>query len=99
MMNEKLAAQETVAAQLGLSSRELDGFGAIAGFRSAQEFMRQGKKSQATRLAFKNRQGIQSAKEAARFLIGLATPSSMLRWNTERKRRNATFRYGDLTNP
>src|ERR1051325_3065945 len=99
IMNAKLAAQETVAAQLGFSSRELDGFHAIAGFRSAQEFMRQGKKSKATSLALKNRQGIQSANEAARFLIGLVTPSSMLRWNTERKRRNAALRYGNLTNP
>ncbi len=96
MMSEKLAAQERTGKDMGFSAKELETFRSVAGFRSAQDFMRRGKKIEATKLALQNVNGIKSVRESARMLFGLLTPSAILNWNTARKRRQATQRYGTL---
>lgn len=96
MLAEKLAAQQRVAAQLGLSARELAGFQARARFRSAQEFMRQGHKLTALRLFLPNVRGAASAVEVARLVAGLAVPHSLVRRRRQRMRTRAAGRYGPL---
>ncbi|MDQ6652304.1 MAG: glycosyltransferase [Acidobacteriota bacterium] len=96
MMTEKLEAQRRVAAHLGFTQGELEGFRSLAGFRSAQEYMRQGEKLKAITLALEHRRGIGSMKEAIRMFIGLAAPSRLIRWKKARTHRRAQERYGAL---
>jgi hypothetical protein len=96
MMEEKLAAQQQTATTLGLTSQDLERFQAQARFRSAQELMRHGKKSEATTLAFRNLRGLSSASEAVRMSLGLMAPTALLRWNKMRKQRQAMQQYGKL---
>jgi alpha-1,3-rhamnosyltransferase len=96
MMTEKLAAQERAGTTLGFSAQELKSFHSLAGFRSAQEFMRNGNKIKAASLALKNVTGINSVRESVRMLAGLITPTAVLKWNTARKQQQATKRYGTL---
>jgi alpha-1,3-rhamnosyltransferase len=96
MMEEKLAAQQQTAAVLGVTSQDLDRFHTLARFRSAQELMRQGQKSKATSLAFRNLRGLSSAREALRMSLGLIAPNPLLRWNRMRKQRQAMQQYGKI---
>ena len=96
MLEEKLAAQKQTAAALRITSQELDRFHTLARFRSAQELMRQGQKSKATTLAFRNLRGLSSAREAWRMSLGLLTPNPLLRWNRIRKQQRATAHYGKI---
>jgi hypothetical protein len=96
MMEEKLAAQQETAAVLGVTSQDLDRFHTLARFRSAQELMRQGQKSKATSLAFRNLRGLSSAREALRMSLGLIAPNPLLRWNRMRRQQRATAQYGKI---
>ena len=96
MMEEKLAAQQQTAAALGVTSKDLDRFHTLARFRSAQELMRQGQKSKATSLAFRNLRGLSSAREAVRMSLGLIVPNPLLRWNRMRKQQRAIEQYGKI---
>jgi alpha-1,3-rhamnosyltransferase len=96
MMDEKLATQRRVAPEMGLSPEHLKNFQALAKFRSAQEFMREGQKLMALRMAGVNWTAIPSMREAVRMLAGLLTPTPVLQWNKARKRREAGQRYGSV---
>jgi alpha-1,3-rhamnosyltransferase len=96
MLDEKLAAQRRVAAQLGLSAAELAEFQRLAKFRSAQEFMRRGEKLLALRLASENLRGVRNASEAFKFVAGLIMPHSLFRRWRSRTQRQASRRYGSL---
>jgi hypothetical protein len=79
-----------------LSVRELADFQARARFRSAQEFMRQGRKLTALKLFLPNVRGAASAAEAARLVAGLVVPHGLLRRRKRRMRQQAAARYGSL---
>ncbi len=96
MMEEKLAAQQQTAAVLGVTSRDLHRLHTLARFRSAQELMRQGQKSKATSLAFRNLRGLSSAREALRMSLGLIAPTPLLRWNRMRKQQRVMQQYGKI---
>ncbi|HZG52642.1 MAG TPA: glycosyltransferase [Pyrinomonadaceae bacterium] len=96
MLHEKLAAQQRVAASLGLSARELAEFQTIARFRSAQEFMRRGEKLQALQLAAGNWRGARRADESLKLLAGLLLPHRLVARRQARRRERAAARYGAL---
>jgi alpha-1,3-rhamnosyltransferase len=96
MIDEKLAAQRRVAAEMGLGTEQLQSFQALAKFRSAQEFMRGGQKLTALRMAGENWTAIPSMREAVRMIAGLLTPTPVLQWNKARKQREAGERYGSV---
>ena len=96
MLREKLAAQQRVAAALGLSAAELSEFQTLARFRSAQEFMRRGEKLEALKLASGNWRGAQTSGEAFKFVAGLLTPHRLISWRRGRSRERASGRYGSL---
>jgi alpha-1,3-rhamnosyltransferase len=96
MLDERLAAQRNAAAQLGLSARELNHYQALARFRSAQEFMRQGRKWPALKLCLTNLRGAPSMAEVARLFTGLVVPHKLLRRRKRRLRQLAGEHYGSL---
>jgi alpha-1,3-rhamnosyltransferase len=96
MLNEKLSAQQRVAARLGLSAAEAAEFQTLARFRSAQEFMRRGEKLEALKLASRNWRGAQTSREAFKFVASLLTPRRLLNWRRSRTRARAGARYGSL---
>jgi alpha-1,3-rhamnosyltransferase len=96
MLREKLSAQQRVAVHLGLSAKELAKFQTLARFRSAQEFMRQGEKLEALKLASKNWRGAQTSREALKFVAGLITPHRLLRRRRTHAQQQASERYGSL---
>ena len=96
MLRERLAAQRSVGPALGLGARELEGFRALATFRSAQEFMRRGAKLRSLRLALAGLGGVPTAREAARYLAGLAAPRALLRRRQAARREKAFRRYGSV---
>ena len=96
MLDERLAAQQRAATELGLSAQELARHQSLARFRSAQEFMRQGHKLTALKLFLTNPRGASSMSEAARLCAGLVVPYSYLRRRRRRQRARAHARYGPL---
>jgi alpha-1,3-rhamnosyltransferase len=96
MRNERLAAQKRLAGELGVSDKELNRFGSLAQFRSAQEFMRAGQKLRALSMMVGSMDGIPSKGEAIRALAGLLVPHRILTKWKARRRRRAGERYGEL---
>ena len=96
MLGERLAAQSRAAAQLGLSARELAAYQSLARFRSAQEFMRKGRKLMALKLFMSDLRGAPSTAEAARLCAGLLVPHALVRRRRGRRRQRAAERYGPL---
>ncbi|HZH31322.1 MAG TPA: glycosyltransferase [Pyrinomonadaceae bacterium] len=96
MLRERLAAQRRAAASLNLSAEELAEFQTLARFRSAQEFMRQGAKLKALKLAARNWHGARSKGEAFTLLAGLLVPHRLLARRQARRQEHAAQRYGAL---
>lgn len=96
MLDEKLAAQRRVAASLGLDARELEEFQTLARFRTAQEFMRQGEKLQALKLATANLRGARTGGEVSKLLANFFIPHRWLRQHRRRRQEQARERYGSL---
>ena len=96
MMNERLAAQRRIAGELGISAQELDWFQALSRFRSAEEFMRSGAKTQAIKLMYQNLRAVPSLASVVRMHISLFVPHRVLRWRKRFLRRRAGKRYGSL---
>lgn len=96
MLQERLAAQKLVGPRLGFDARELRGFDALARFRSAEEFIRRGRKRRAARLFVESLGGVPSAGAGLRTVLKLLTPYRALRWKRRRERERAFARYGRL---
>ena len=96
MMEEKISALELTSKLLDLDPVELGGLIRLAHFRGAQELMRRGFKSLAAKHGLPNLASATSVNEAARFVGGLATPSSLLARRRSRLRERSTARYGSL---
>lgn len=95
MLDERLSAQKRVAAQLGLNQRELDHFQSLARFRTAQEFMRQGRKLTALKLFLTNI-GAASIADACRLIAGLIVPHRLLLRRKRKISERIRARYGEL---
>jgi alpha-1,3-rhamnosyltransferase len=96
MLREKLAAQRRVVAALNLSAKEFAEFQTLAGFRSAQEFMRRGAKLRALKLASRNWRSAGVNGETLKLLAGLLLPHRFVAWRQERRRARAAQHYGAL---
>jgi alpha-1,3-rhamnosyltransferase len=96
MLEERLSAQLKVAPALGLEAGRLARFQSLSRFRSAEEFVRQGRKLEAVGLALRSLRGVPSLREAARMLLRLAVPYETLRRRRRRARERAASRYGSL---
>lgn len=96
MMRERLAAQTSVGPLLGVGARELERYRALARFRSAEEFIRRGRKLRAAGLVLGNLRALPSAHAAARTLLKFLTPYSLLDHHRRRARERAFERYGRL---
>jgi alpha-1,3-rhamnosyltransferase len=96
MLEERLAAQSRAAAALALDAHALNRYQALARFRSAQEFMRQGHKLTALRLLLTSLRAAPSAREVARLCAGLIVPHCALSRRRARARQRAQARYGPL---
>jgi alpha-1,3-rhamnosyltransferase len=96
MLRERLAAQRRTAALLGLSAKEFAEFQTLAGFRGAQEFMRQGEKLRALKLASANWRGARTNGETFKLLAGLLVPRRLLARRRARKHERASAHYGPL---
>ncbi len=96
MLDERLAAQRRTADALGLSASQLRHWQTRARFRSAQEFMRQGRKLTALKLFLTSWRGAAATGEVARFAAGLAVPHTLLRRRKRKLRQLAAARYGRL---
>lgn len=96
MMRERLAAQTVVGSLLGLSEEELGDYRALARFRSAEEFIRRGRKRRAAGIILSNPRGVPSAGAGARTLLKFLTPYRLLSWRRRRERERAFARYGSL---
>src|SRR5207253_333229 len=97
MLEERLSAQQRAASDLGLSAQELNHFQSLARFRSAQEFMRQGRKLIALKLFLLNMHAAPSIADALRLTGGLIVPHILLRHRKQKIRERAHERYGALT--
>jgi alpha-1,3-rhamnosyltransferase len=96
MMREKLAAQRRAAGSLNLDAKELAEFQTLAQFRSAQEFMRQGRKLKALKLASANWRGAQTRRETFKLLAGLLVPHRVYSRLQARKHKRAAVNFGSL---
>ena len=96
MLAEQLAAQSRVSTKLGMTTEELKRYQALARFRAAQQFVRRGEKVNALRLTLKNLRGIGSVNEAAKMLISLVLPASVVAGHREHRAKAAADRYGQL---
>jgi alpha-1,3-rhamnosyltransferase len=96
MLRERLAAQRRVADALNLSAREFAEFQTLAGFRSAQEFMRRGAKLRALKLASRNWRSAGLNGETLRLLVGLLVPHRLVTWRQSRRHERAAQQYGAL---
>lgn len=74
MLEEWLTAQNRVAKQLNISSSELNEIQEKLKFNSGVDLIRAGKKLEAIRLIWENRNGAKSLSKAAGILLRLATP-------------------------
>lgn len=97
MLDERLAAQRRAAETLNLTERELAEFQALARFRSAEEFIRRGRKLTAARLFVGSLSGVPSARDAARTVLKLLTPQTLIERRRRRAREDAFRRYGRLS--
>jgi alpha-1,3-rhamnosyltransferase len=96
MLREKLAAQQRTAALLNLSAKEFAEFQTLARFRSAQEFMRQGDKLKALKLASANWRGARTNAEMLKLLAGLLAPHRLLARLHAQRQARAARHYGSL---
>jgi alpha-1,3-rhamnosyltransferase len=96
MLEERLSAQRSAAPALGLEPGRLARFQSLARFRSAEEFVRQGRKLEAARLALGSLGGVPSLWEGARMLARLAVPRGALKRRRQQARERAASRYGSL---
>ena len=96
MMHEWIAAQDRVAADLGIGRAELDRLQIRLRFDSVAGFVRSGRRREAFELFRQNLSGARSPLHAAGMLARLAVPQRLFAWNRRRKRNAAISRYGRL---
>lgn len=96
MLREHLAAQDRVAARLGIERGELDRIQRELRFKGVLDYIRGGRKKEAWRLFRENRGGSRSASGTLRTLVRLMIPQPLFKWNRDRKRRGAIAKYGRL---
>ncbi|MFL6229902.1 MAG: glycosyltransferase [Pyrinomonadaceae bacterium] len=97
MMDEWLAAQRRVAAQLGMTDAELARAQASVGWACAENFARRGEKAKAFGLVCRHWRGIPSAGAAAKMLARFIASHTMLQTRTRRRQTDAARKHGAHT--
>lgn len=96
MIEARLEAQRRVAAQMGLSSDELEHFQSVLRFAGAEDLCRLGEKAKGFTLL---RQSIGAAPSTSAWLRAIARlcePNSLMRWRKRRRQIRAMQHYGSL---
>jgi len=96
MLDEQLKAQREAAKRFGFSEAEIEELHRRTKFQRAEDFLRLGHKSQAARLMLANLNGARSFTSAARMLVRLALPFSLVRGFKESKERKTVEQLGEL---
>lgn len=96
MMQEWLAAQNRVAAEIGLSREELRQAQQKLKFRCVADFIRNGHKKEAWHLFWENRKGAQSIAESGKMFLRFLIPHRFFQWRRKNFRRKFFRRKGIL---
>jgi alpha-1,3-rhamnosyltransferase len=96
MLEEMLAAQTRLAAELKISPAELEKIQREIKFEAVANLVRHAHRREAAWLFLQNLSGAKSAAQIAKMLFRLAVPQTVFQWNRTRKRRQAIKRYGKL---
>jgi len=98
MIEARLEAQRSAAAQLRLSAEELRRYQRGLNFAGAEDLLRLGDKRSALRFLRRGLAGAPDARALARVALRLVTPYSLFKLRTRRRQTNAARRYGKLQN-
>lgn len=96
MLVEQLLAQERAARRFGFTDEQVAELQRTTRFNRAEDFLRVGRKSQALKLMMNNWRGIKDSSAAARMLLRLLIPNSLMRRRAQRRQRSAFSRYGAI---
>lgn len=96
MMDEWLAAQNRVAAEIGISAEELKTIQAELKFTCVADFIRQGKKAEAAKMLLENGRGAKSAFEIGKMILRLLIPMSYYNWHQKGRRERKIRQYGKI---
>lgn len=96
MLEEQLKAQRAAALRFGLTDEQIESLQRATRFRRAEDFLRVGQKSQALSLMLHNLRGANSPRAAARILLRLLIPTSIMRGHVRARQRKAVERYGGI---
>lgn len=96
MLEEQLQAQRQAALRFGLTDEQVAELQKTTRFNRAEDFLRVGQKSQALGLMLHNLGGAKSPLVAARMLLRLLIPNSILRRRKRARQRRAHERYGTI---
>ena len=96
IIDARLAAQQRLAARIGLSATELEHFQRVSKFAGAEDLLRLGEKAKAVKLLRQSFGGAQSTAALLRVLARLCAPYSLMKWRRKRRQTRAAQRYGPL---
>ena len=96
MFDEWLAAQNRVAAEIGIGVPKLLRSQKKLKFNSALDFIRRGEKLKAVEILSKNLSGASSFSTTAKIILRLLTPAVAENWYKTRKRAAQIKRYGTI---
>lgn len=96
MFDEWLAAQNRVAADIGLAPSELRKTQTKLRFNSALDFIRRGEKLKAIQILSENLRGASSFSVTAKIIMRLLIPTAIEKSYKKRKRQTKIKRYGQI---
>lgn len=96
MLEEWIAAQNSLADKLKISRAELGKIQTELKFNAVFDFIRHGRKREALTFLRENMRGAKSAAQVARALFRLMIPHGIFQWNRTRKRQKAIGQHGKL---
>lgn len=96
MLEEHLRAQREAARRFGFSDTRIEELQRTTKFNRAEDFLRVGSKKQALQLMLHNVAGMNSPVTAARMVLRLLLPNSLMRRRMRRRQQQAQQRYGTL---
>ncbi len=96
MMNEWIAAQNRLADEIGLTAATLRQTQAKLKFNCVAQFIRDGRRKEAARMLWENRNGAPSLNAVGKILFRFLVPDKLLQWRRNLVRRQAIEKYGTL---
>jgi alpha-1,3-rhamnosyltransferase len=96
MLEEQLRAQREAASRFGLTTEQIARLQEKTRFNRAEDFLRVGEKSRALGLMLHNLRGANSPRTAARMLLRVLIPNSLMRRRVSLRQRKAHQRYGTI---